>query len=70
MVTTMCLNSRLDDRHQDQPEGVPLLSDLPARGVFADTVPAIVGSTLPHLAHTGPSGQRTLFEVSPARIIV
>jgi hypothetical protein len=30
MVTTMCLNSRLNDRRRDKPEGVPLLSDLPA----------------------------------------
>jgi hypothetical protein len=29
MVTTMCLNSRLNDRHRDKPEGVPLLSESP-----------------------------------------
>jgi hypothetical protein len=23
----LCLNSRLNDRHRDKPEGVPLLSD-------------------------------------------
>jgi hypothetical protein len=40
MATAMCLNSRLNERHRDKPEGVPLLSDLPARSVFADTVPA------------------------------
>jgi hypothetical protein len=42
MAITMCLNSRLNDRHRDKPEGVPLLSDLPARSVFADTVPAFL----------------------------
>ena len=36
-MATMCLNSHLNARHPDKREGVPLLCDLPARRVFADT---------------------------------